>query len=233
MAEIVIFRYTPDDGPGYLSRFLLQRGLRHRVIAVDRGHPIPRSADAVSGVALMGGPQSVNDALPWIPGMLDFIRQAIARDIPVLGHCLGGQLIAAALGGHVGPSRVKEVGWHPLRQVKGPGAERWLAGLEDEFIVFQWHRESFTLPQGAELILTAEGCENQGFVVGRSLALQCHIEMLADMVRDWASSPGEEEGGPGDLVQSPEQMLEDLEQRVRGLHQVADTLYARWAQGLR
>ncbi len=114
MQEILIFRHAPHEGPGYLADYLDRRGLPRRLIRIDRNDPVPTSIDGVPGIVLMGGPMSVNDPLPWIPKVTDLIRQAVAADVPVLGHCLGGQLISKALGGAITRNPVKEIGWLPV-----------------------------------------------------------------------------------------------------------------------
>jgi hypothetical protein len=117
---IAIFRHAPAEGPGHFSEFLEGGNLPWRLIAIDAGDPLPASPEAFSGLVFMGGPMSVNDDLPWIPPVLELIRQAVATDIPVLGHCLGGQLIAKALGGEVGPNPVKEIGWGEVAVLDSP-----------------------------------------------------------------------------------------------------------------
>ena len=233
--EILIFRHFPTEGPGYLAEFLDRHGLRHRMIRVDAGEPVPESIADAPGLVFMGGPMSVNDPLPWIPKSLDLIRQAVAAGVPVLGHCLGGQLMARALGGRVRPNRVKEIGWLPVERVAdGPGAG-WLNGLPDRFEVFHWHGEAFSIPEGATHILRSRHCRNQGFALGNSLALQCHIEMTAAMVRTW-SRAGQREiaaAGPSASVQLRSQMLTSLTRRTEALQRVADAFYSRWIQGLR
>jgi GMP synthase-like glutamine amidotransferase len=180
----------------------------------------------------MGGPMSVNDPLPWIGQELELIRQAQAVDLPVLGHCLGGQLICKALGGDVTRNPVKEIGWHPVRRRNNATAQRWLQGLPEETTLFHWHGETFSIPAGAECILESAHCANQAFVLGNTLALQCHVEMLAPMVGEWAQLYRQELESPGPAIQTAAQMAEDLDARIRGAQQVANVLYTRWLQPL-
>ncbi|MBI5612474.1 MAG: type 1 glutamine amidotransferase, partial [Gammaproteobacteria bacterium] len=186
MKEIAIFRHAASEGPGYLADFLARRGLPQRLIRIDNNDPVPTSIDGFSALVFMGGPMSVNDDLPWIPPVLALIRQAVAADRPVLGHCLGGQLISKALGGAVTRNPVKEIGWLPVSRVNGPLAADWLDDLPAEFEVFHWHGETFSIPPGATRILTSRDCANQAFVIGKTLAFQCHVEMTSAMVREWA-----------------------------------------------
>lgn len=233
--EILIFRHFPTEGPGYFAQFLDRRGIRHRTIKIDQGESVPESIADIPGLVFMGGPMSVNDPLPWIPKVLHLIRQAVAKDIPVLGHCLGSQLMSKALGGRVRRHRVKEIGWLPVQSVVSEQASKWLNGLPPRFETFHWHGETFSLPPGATHILRSRYCRNQGFVMGKSLALQCHIEMTPDMVRTWADAGKREIAAaqPCISVQRRARLLQNLQARNQRLHRVADVFYERWIQGLR
>ena len=233
--EILIFRHFPTEGPGYFARFLDRQGIPHRTIKIDEGEPVPESIADISGLVLMGGPMSVNDSLPWIPKVLQLIRAAVAADVPVLGHCLGGQLLSKALGGHVHGNRAKEFGWLPVRAVDSPLTSAWLDDLPPHFEVFHWHGETFSIPPGATHILKSRYCRNQAFVIGKSLGLQCHIEMTPELVRTWARAGAGEiaRALPAASVQRPAQMRISLPERAARLNRIADVLYTRWAQGLR
>jgi GMP synthase-like glutamine amidotransferase len=233
--EILIFRYFPSEGPGYFARFLDRQGVSHHTIKIDEGESVPESIDDIPGLVFMGGPMSVNDSLPWIPKSLHLIRQAVAADVPVLGHCLGGQLLSKALGGHVRGNRAKEFGWLPVMAVESPLTSAWLDGLPPQFEVFHWHGETFSIPPGATHILKSRYCRNQAFVIGKSLGLQCHIEMTPELVRTWARDGAAEiaRALPSAGVQRPAQMLINLPERAARLNRVADVFYARWIQGLK
>jgi GMP synthase-like glutamine amidotransferase len=232
---IVIFRHFPTEGPGYFAEFLDRHGIPHRTVRIDAHDPIPESIADLPGLVFMGGPMSVNDPLPWIPGVLKLIRAAVAAGVPVLGHCLGGQLMSKALGARVTRHRVKEIGWLPVTTVDSAASREWLNGLPPRNEVFHWHGETFEIPDGATHILRSRHCRNQGYVIGNSLALQCHVEMTPEMVRTWARD-GEREiatAGPSATVQRRAQMLTSLAPRTAALHRIADALYTRWIQGLR
>jgi GMP synthase-like glutamine amidotransferase len=232
MKTIWIFRHAAGEGPGYLADFLTRNGLPYRLIKIDENEPVPDSIEDTPGLVFMGGPMSVNDDLPWIPKVLHLIRQAVAADRPVLGHCLGGQLISKALGGVVTRNPVKEIGWLPVERVDGPQARDWLNGLGARFEAFHWHGETFSLPAGANRLLKSRDCTNQAFVIGKTLALQCHIEMTADMVRDWARLGSAEIAHRCATVQDPAAMTADLDVRVKRLQSIADVFYERWLKGL-
>lgn len=232
MKPVAIFRHYPTEGPGYFATFLEARSIPWRLVRVDEGEAVPADAREFSGLVFMGGPMSVNDDLPWIPKIEALIRGARQGGVPLLGHCLGGQLIAKALGGQVTRNRVKEIGWGEVTVANNPVAREWFDGLE-RFPCFHWHGETFSLPRGATLILSSPWCENQAFALGPHLGLQCHVEMTEEMVKTWCEA--EEEGvrrNIGSAVQSPEAMLQDIVRRVQALNRVADRLYERWILGL-
>ncbi len=228
MQQILIFRHLINEGPGYFAEFLQRHKIPYSVIAIDQHQPVPDSLDDVAGLVFMGGPMSVNDPLPWIANELRLIQKAFRQDLPMLGHCLGGQLISKALGGRVEPNPVKEIGWLPVSISRDQGMQDWFTGQPESFEAFHWHGETFSLPEGATVILSSAGCPHQGFVIGNTLALQCHVEMTAEMVHDWALINAKEIARPSATIQSAAQMSEHLPERIQALHQYADRLYARW-----
>lgn len=232
MKPVAIFRHSRGEGPGYFATFLDQHSLPWQLIKIDAGEAVPADPSAYSGLVFMGGPMSVNDDLPWIEPVCALIRAAVAADIPVLGHCLGGQLMSKALGGTVGRNPVKEIGWGEVRAADNPEAKTWL-GEVPGFLSFHWHGETFTLPQGANLLMSSAHCAHQGFVLGKHLAMQCHVEMTDDLIRLWNTQWADEvKGSPGPGVQTPEQMYEDMAGRLQQLNAVAGRLYTQWIKGL-
>lgn len=233
MKPVAIFRHARSEGPGYFATFLDEKNIPWRLLAIDEGEPVPQDAQAFSGLVFMGGPMSVNDDLPWIPPALALIRQAVAAGIPVLGHCLGGQLMAKALGGKIGSNPVKEIGWGEVAVTKNTEARAWF-GERAGFTAFHWHGETFSLPSGATLILSSAYCQNQAFAMGPHLAMQCHVEMTEEMVKEWCAIGAEEvaaaAASPG--VQSVGVIQQDLPVHVSGLNQVARQLYQHWIEGL-
>lgn len=234
MKPVAIFRHARIEGPGYLGTFLTDQGVPWQLIRIDAGDALPQNMQAYSGMVLMGGPMSVNDALPWISPLLGLIRDADQRDIPLLGHCLGGQLISKSLGAEVSRNPVKEIGWGDVQVIQGSESADWF-GSSTGFEVFHWHGETFALPAGAKLLLVSSHCRHQAYALGKHLALQCHVEMTADMVRDWCAAGLQElasETGNA-AVQSADEMQRDLPQRINKLNAVAHRIYGRWIQGLR
>jgi GMP synthase-like glutamine amidotransferase len=235
MKPIAIFQHDDCNFPAYFGDYLAARGLPIRHIRLDLGEPVPVEVSEFAGLGFMGGTMSVNDEAihPFLIDELRIIRDAHDANIPVIGHCLGGQLISKALGGTVGKNRVKEVGWHPVRQVRSPAAVKWFGDLPEELTVMQWHSETFTLPANAEWLLTGEHCDHQAFVAGPCLALQAHVEVTPDVVRSWTRAHARDLAETTSSVQSLAQILAGTEQNIAGLRRIADQLYSRWTEMLR
>jgi len=228
MKPLYIFRHVACEGPGYLADVLTGRDIPYRLICIDQGAAVPESPEGASGLVFMGGPMSVNDPLTWIEEELALIHRAAQSGVPMLGHCLGGQLISKALGGTVTANAVKEIGWLPVERVPGAEADAVLAELPERFDVYHWHGERFSLPEGAVPLLRSEHCERQAWAKDSILALQCHVEMKDDMVREWAALYRDELETAAPTVQSAKAMQERLPERVTALQRVADVLYGRW-----
>lgn len=233
MNPIVIFRHAATEGPGYLATFLDEHRIPWQLIKIDEGEALPESIAGFSGVVLMGGPMSVNDNLPWIPPLLALIREAHQQDIPLLGHCLGGQLISKALGGIVTQNAIKEIGWGGVTVSKNQDAQYWFGDIE-AFNSFHWHGETFSLPPNAVHLLSSPYCENQAYAIGKHLAFQCHIEMTAEMVQSWCEVGAEElaHAASSPAVQQAEIMQENLPLHCFFLNKVAKQVYSQWVKGL-
>ena len=235
MKPIAIFRYTATEGPAYFATYLESRKIPYQVIRIDAGDPIPADASAWAGVCCMGGPMSVNDDLPWILPMLGLIRDAVQRDVPVLGHCLGGQLMAKALGAPVTRNPVKEIGWGEVKVLDQPVAKQWLGDDLPSFLSFHWHGETFAVPDGATRIMASAACPNQAFALGKHFGMQCHVEMTEDLIRTWCRDWEQEvEALAGRMasVQTPAEMEQGISEKVRALNAVAARIYDRWVEGL-
>lgn len=234
MKPVAIFRHAATEGPGLLADFLDERNIPWQLLRIDEGERVPGSVDEFSGLVFMGGPMSVNDELPWIPQVLELIRAAVSCDIPVLGHCLGGQLMSKALGGTVVRNPVKEIGWGRVVVAENDAARVWFGALR-EFEAFHWHGETFSLPDSAELVLSSAHCAHQAFALGKHLALQCHIEMTQAMICDWCTVGMDEVTASrhSPAVQSVVQMQSEMASKLPQLHAVARQVYSHWVGGLR
>lgn len=233
MKPVAIFRTARSEGPGYFDTTLERRAIARQLIAIDEGAPVPRDVRRFSGLVFMGGAMSVNDDLPWIPPVLELIREAVRKDVPVLGHCLGGQLMAKAWGGSVGAALVKEIGWGEVRACDNEVARAWLGDLQ-AFQAFHWHGETFTIPPGATRVLEGPHCPNQAFALGKHFGMQCHVEMTEPMVEEWLRLGTDEmrKAGGSPAVQSPDAIRANVRDRLASLHEAANRIYDRWLAGL-
>ena len=235
MKPILILQNMHSDSPGFLGTWLGEQGLAYEVRNAANGDPWPESMQAYAGLAVLGGAMSANDPLAFLRQTERLILDAMDQERPVIGHCLGGQLMARALGARVHASPAPEIGWQAIELLDTPEARTWL-GADARATVMQWHYEAFELPAGATLLARSSACAHQAFAIGPHLAMQFHIEMDASKVGAWV-----EEGDPlwDDARQRHPASVQDLhtlvEQapRVMPAHQaLACRVYTRWAEGL-
>jgi len=231
---VIIFRFLAHEGPGYLGDFLDAQNIAWQLIKVDEGEALPASMLACGGMVLMGGPMSVNDDLPWIAPLLNLIREAHDNDIPLLGHCLGGQLMSKALGAVITQNSVKEIGWGEVTVSPNETAKNWFGNIET-FNAFHWHGETFSLPQGAMHLLASPYCQNQAWSIGKHLDFQTHIEMTAEMVAKWCEEGVNElrQSANSIAVQQADAMQQELPLHVFFLQKVAKQVYTQWIKNLK
>ena len=230
--SVAIFLHMEGDQPGYIADYLEQNNIPFKLVRLFKGD-IPPSLDDVIGLVFMGGTMSVNDNLTWLKKEIDIIKQALKRDIPIMGHCLGGQLISVALNAKVTRNSCEEIGWHTCFQERNNVAKEWLNGIDESFIMFHWHNETFALPNGADLLFSSEICRNQAFVYKKNvLAMQCHVEMTSFLVNDWAESWKNYLGTSKKGVQNFDQIKASLDKKIELLNRTADALYGKWVSKL-
>jgi GMP synthase-like glutamine amidotransferase len=177
------FQHVPFEGLGSIEPWLKAAGYEITVTRFFESAELP-NPERVDLLIVMGGPMSVNDEVeyPWLAREKDFIRDAIDSGTPVLGICLGAQLIASALGAKVYPNSVKEIGWFPIEGIAEH--DESMFRFPSTMDTFHWHGETFDLPVGAIALARSEACENQAFQIGCSvIGLQCHLEMTPTSVR--------------------------------------------------
>lgn len=203
--KVHVLQHASFEGLAGISSWLTER---KAIISTTRFFEDPTlpSLQGLGLIIAMGGPMSVNDEaeLPWLRDEKRFIQQAVHSGVPVLGVCLGAQLIASALGARVYPSTQKEIGWFPVTAAPADGD--WFR-FPDKLEVFHWHGETFDLPPGATHLARSAACKHQAFQVGRrTLALQFHLEVTPETVRAFTENCGNELA-PAPYVQSEAEML--------------------------
>ncbi|WP_018152227.1 type 1 glutamine amidotransferase [Leeia oryzae] len=236
MKPVAIVQQVHHDTPDFFADFLTEKQIPWTLFRMDQHDPLPDNLDAFSGYCMLGGPMSVNDddTLPWLKQEMALVQEAIRKDIPVIGHCLGGQLISKALGGKVGPVPMPEIGWSQIHMPDVADAKRWLGG-ESTVPLFQWHGEGFSLPEGARLIAKSPYWAHQAFVIGQKhLAMQFHCEVNAAKVRHWAVEEQSEINAVQhhESVQSSDSILASLEKSIPESNRIARHIYSEWIQGL-
>jgi GMP synthase-like glutamine amidotransferase len=234
MRPVAVFRFSPTEGPAGFARWLDAAGVDWQLLPLDAGVAVPSSVRDFAGIGMMGGPMSANDDLPWKAPLLDLLRDAVSEGVPVIGHCLGGQLLARAMEAPVTRAAATEIGWIDVETVDDASRRAWF-GDRASFTTFEWHNEAFALPPGAVRVLTNRFNAEQGYVLDdRHIGLQCHLEMTSDLVEAWLAT-GADELPPATVSarQCAAEIRVDLAARVAALDAVAADVYRRWAEGLR
>jgi len=192
MPRLLVFQHVATEPLGTLDPFLRAAGFRIRYINFERtpdAEPDPRRYD---GLVVLGGPMNVDQAgaYPHLQTEIELMRESLARDLPVLGICLGAQLLAAALDADVRPAPVREIGWYPLQSSPAADEDALLRHVTRGEYVFQWHSYTFALPPGATRLASTATCANQAFRHGgNAYGLQFHLEADHDLIARWLSVP--------------------------------------------
>ncbi|MGH1472624.1 MAG: type 1 glutamine amidotransferase [Cellvibrionaceae bacterium] len=205
------------EGLGSIESWLQSAGyeISYTQLYHSQALPSPQNIDLV---IIMGGSMSVNDEenYPWLIGEKQFIKNAIEMGKPVLGICLGAQLIASAMGGEVFQNSVKEIGWFPVEAVKSEDASSFC--FPEQVEVFHWHGETFSLPPGAVQIAKSKGCENQAFQIGTTvIGLQFHLETTSESAQAIVENC-RDELIEGVYIQSEEQILSASEEHFSSIN---------------
>ncbi len=230
MQPVLILQHLSADGPAYLGTWLARQGLAFEVRNTGAGDSFPRTLAGYGALVILGGEMSANDPLPSLRQAEDLFRQALQEGLPTLGHCLGGQLMARALGAAVGRLPAPEIGWQPLTVMNEACAQDWF-GSSGEHCVFQWHCDSFALPVGARLLASSAACAHQAFSIGPHLAMQFHVELDDDKLQRWSREAGAGHAlaaAQHNSVQTGAEMRYGAAARLQAQQALADRIYGRW-----
>jgi GMP synthase-like glutamine amidotransferase len=220
---VLAFRHVPSVPLGWIADALDESGLAWKYVDL---YESPASAVAVreaTAMVIMGGPMSANDDLPFIQREAALIAEAVKSEIPLLGVCLGAQLIAKALGAKVYRNTVREIGWAPVTFAEAARRDPLFAGLSAPETVFHWHGDTFDLPRNAELLASSATCRNQAFRAGnRIYGLQFHLEVTPLMIAQWCA----EDANCGDAREVTEPI--DPYQYSSRTESLARLVFGRW-----
>jgi GMP synthase (glutamine-hydrolysing) len=192
MRKLLVFQHAPSEPLGVLDPMLRRWGFRIRYANFAREPKLELDLGRYNGLVVLGGPMNVDqiDAYPHLATEIAAIREALRLDVPVLGICLGAQLLAAALGAPVRPNKVREIGWYRLQPAPLAAADRLFRHFDGSQPVFQWHAYTFDVPPGAVHLASSESCEHQAFRFGsRAYGLQFHLEADEALIRRWLNVP--------------------------------------------
>jgi GMP synthase-like glutamine amidotransferase len=221
--RVFVFRHIPFEDLGLIRAPLEERGISLEYADLYRPGARPPDITQAAGLIFMGGPMSANDDLPYLRQELQLIAQAVERRQPVLGVCLGAQLIAKALGAKVYRNPVKEIGWFEIHFTGAAARDPLFAGVGPAETVFHWHGETFDLPPGAERLAYSEACRNQAFRAAAGVyGLQFHLEVTPAMIEDWC----DRDANCGDVRELDAPI--DPRQNAARLAALSSIVFGRW-----
>lgn len=228
--KILVFQHVPFEPLGTLDPILRDAGFRIRYVNFGR-HPEARPRlKGYAGLIVLGGPMNIDqvDEHPHLDTEIELLQEAVAGGIQVLGICLGAQLLAAALGGSVGPAPVREIGWYDVRLTEAGRADPVLGGFSVPQPMFHWHRDTFTLPDGAVGLASSQLCPNQAFRYGEhAYGLQFHLEVEAALIERWLTLPFYAQELAGNEI-DPDQVRADTRRHIEMLQALSNNTFSRW-----
>lgn len=230
MKPVLILQHQIPENAAYLTTWLNQHVIPYHIANAGAGDDFPTSIEPYSALAVMGGGMSANDPLPSNRAAEILILQAMYRDIPVIGHCLGGQLMSRALGGVITASPQPEIGWQSIAYEDTPLVAEWF-GDDPTDIVIHWHYESFSIPTGATRVATSPACPNQAWAIGPHLAMQFHIEINENKIDSWVNEDDPKWADARsryDSVQDKITMLNSIPFHLEQHQATADKIYTNW-----
>jgi GMP synthase (glutamine-hydrolysing) len=229
MARILVFQHVAAEPLGTLDPLIRRRGHRIRFVNFEREPEAKPAIDRYRGLVVLGGPMNVEDQhqRPHLLTELRAIEAALKQDKPVLGICLGAQLLAHVLGAPVRRHRQPEIGWYRLHTTDAARQDPVLSPLTPHCPIFQWHSRSFELPADAVHLARTETCDNQAFRWGRAAyGFQFHLEMDRPLIERWLGNPGyrAELAGSG-LGHDEQQIRTSTAANIEAMQALADPVF--------
>ncbi len=185
--QVLILMHDPKDDAGSIFDYAEEKEVGISVIRLYEGESLPSDVKKTDAVVSMGGPMNVYEevAYPFLKDETTFLARCFESGVPVLGICLGGQMMAKAAGGRVMEAPQEEVGWYDVRLTEMGRTDPFFSGLPELLTVFQLHGNTFEIPAGGMLLAMSPTCRNQAFRIGNSLALQFHLEINDEKLAVW------------------------------------------------
>jgi GMP synthase (glutamine-hydrolysing) len=214
--KALILMHVEHEGPGTLGTFLQEEGVETRTLHLYRGDECPSDPGETDLIVSMGGPMNVYEdgKYPFLAEEVRFLSTAMKAGIPVMGICLGAQIIARACAAAVYRAPVEEIGWSTVTITEEGRRDTLFEGMLREVPVLQWHGDTFDVPEGGTLLATSAACPNQAFRVGSAFGLQFHVEVDADLLGDWfTDSPRREE-----ILARYEELRVPFDERARQIY---------------
>jgi GMP synthase (glutamine-hydrolysing) len=233
MSKILVLQHHPGETLGMISEALQSAALAWQYVRSYAGQPVPSNLKGAEGLIVMGGPQDVyqQDKYPYLRDEIALVRSAISERKPVLGVCLGSQLIAAALDARVAPGPSREMGWYPVQLAPAARDDRLFHDMPETFTACHWHGDIFDLPAGATPLASSAMTACQAFRHSDNVyAILFHVEITEAMLRDWVR------GSAAELARDQidgDAILADAERHVSAIEPIAGTIFGRWAAMVR
>lgn len=227
---VYVLQHAGPETPGHLAEVLTEHDIGMEYIRPFEGGRVPQELGGHAGLVVMGGPMGVYEqaAYPFLRDELHLIERALQASKPVLGICLGSQLLAAALGAEVRKGRQKEIGWHPLTLTEAAAKDELFSGLPASVTAFHWHGDVFDLPAGAVSLARSRLTDCQAFRFGgAALGLLCHLEVTQQILSDMVKAFRQELFDCG-LAEAP--ILEGIPIHLKPLQEVGRKVFAGWAR---
>lgn len=209
--KVIIIKHIDIEGPGTIGDFLDCNDIPYREIDIFNGEPLPDSLSEISAVIVLGGPMNVyeEDKYPFLKQEDEFLKEVIEEGLPTLGFCLGAQLIAKAKGAIVRKATQKEIGWFKISLNRNGSSDPLFQEFPREVDVFQWHGDTFDIPDGAVKLAESELCSNQAYRIGDNIyGLQFHVEVTDEMIYQWIDAYRDEVDSLKGIV-DPDQIISD------------------------